>query len=1160
MKTVPTIVASSSAVAASALGLAFVRQEYQPEPHSSAQHPSHRLRVPSRRSRSAPMLDMTSTATCTLSPVDALASPHSFTFAPSPPFGPQPPQNSRSTGGSRAQTPNYAESELEISKRSLKRSLGARDSTHMSMESAWLTQEANAHNGSSQVTQSSWSKRLSTFSSNGSISSSPRPPSATFSHSNGSVAFSNAGSTAPMFPSFVPAPAPPNKLVKRSSSVRSTVGGSRIPLPTFKKPATSHERDGAFQDLQRRPSTATSSIPFDSPKFGPAGSTWKTYFTPKVSFQSTGNVNRRSSTSIPNPIKRVIPDRRYHPVLVSGSENVRPGSIDFDRASVDNSPPRFSLQRNSISMKATKRFFSSPLPQRPSTASTSTSASFSVSRLSRPDDLRSNANSSNRDSYYSQGRGDAPVSSPVISATRPFSPTDLVPTPLPKWKRPSKLRGSESKNRRKGTRSASGSDSLRSEIHTNDAEPPTKKRDVSGTSRHPSLQYRDETLRSPIIASTEMQGNRSVSPAQTKTLSAFATNGINKRDSYSEHTTPQAEGPSINSPTTGSIKSYRGYPSATLSEITSSFAGSDSDARYIDDEGFESPNDTLFDSVRTRATSASSTGFKGPRIDAIFDDNRAKNTEWNSSVESNYHSPKILRDTFDRPRHSIIEEEESVATPVRSQRNGSAKGSPETYRIGSSPKNNIASSPPPVPSVLRQKPSFEVGLGIDDKDDVWDFGDDEQSSQWPTITKFPQFDASPSGLHPNLNFSDPHGALSASPSRHFPGSSHDARSNIFDWSEQQHLEKSPAGNSPPRPRTVHGKKDAENRGSRSVGRRAPSGLHIRSQSVPVAPEMDGKRSQVVTNKFGTWGVGSKGVTEDWNEDFDFEEPVPPIPLAHQQEVVVPRTVSEGMQVPKAIKDQQEKVLANIGLLRDWGLLIEELKELRGRAQALNLREANVDDWKEVDAMIDLADHESNDHTLDPRQSPPSSPTFDYSAFDDPVVAVPMRNSPRPAPKLHAEDIFESPNPSPARKLAGTPEHPSPRRPRKDSEAVARSVIEALQQRRNISDPTGTSTGQASKKVPFDTATLKRIVPYVQELRDKIKKSIREVEGLYSSPRLNEDDNPSFSRMFQEPPESPTAQRSARRSMAHSDRVMSDDSASRSPPDELSRRMALMTVG
>jgi hypothetical protein len=76
-------------------------------------------------------------------------------------------------------------------------------------------------------------------------------------------------------------------------------------------------------------------------------------------------------------------------------------------------------------------------------------------------------------------------------------------------------------------------------------------------------------------------------------------------------------------------------------------------------------------------------------------------------------------------------------------------------------------------------------------------------------------------------------------------------------------------------------------------------------------------------------------------------------------------------------------MSNIKLLREWGLLIEELKELRVRSVALDMlsgRYAHA--WEEVDAMIELADQETEEQTLEPRRSPPSSPGFDYNAFEE----------------------------------------------------------------------------------------------------------------------------------------------------------------------------------
>jgi hypothetical protein len=284
---------------------------------------------------------------------------------------------------------------------------------------------------------------------------------------------------------------------------------------------------------------------------------------------------------------------------------------------------------------------------------------------------------------------------------------------------------------------------------------------------------------------------------------------------------------------------------------------------------------------------------------------------------------------------------------------------------------------------------------------------------------------------------------------------------------------------------------------------------------------------VVTNKFGTWGVGSKGVTEDWNDDFDFSE-LTEEPVA--EDGSSPRVDSgSAMVVPKSIQEQQNNVLANIGLLREWGLLIEELKEQRVRAVALGMIQgAPSGTWLEVDAMIELADQEA-DHQDVAHDSPPSSPDFDEDAFEDPPASPshgrgrhkspsPNEDSPKNPPQSARplrKSILPSNNgiftpqssPIPAKpEFDATPATQESKtivtRPRKDSEAKARSVIEALQKRRSAYEPfldAPPIPSTPSKKVPFDTATLRRIVPYVSTLTRKVKDTIRDAEGLYSSP-------------------------------------------------------------
>jgi hypothetical protein len=417
---------------------------------------------------------------------------------------------------------------------------------------------------------------------------------------------------------------------------------------------------------------------------------------------------------------------------------------------------------------------------------------------------------------------------------------------------------------------------------------------------------------------------------------------------------------------------------------------------------------------------------------------------------------------------------------------------------------------------------WDSTVGDDDRSSRWSFDEYEGEDHW---VDFPSANhlATPITLrrsNPRLLSSAPNTKPSTP---QLDQVDRDARSSIFDWSEQQIADKSSGNRTPPRPRTVHGKKDANRRDSRSVGRRVPSGLHARSQSVPVVPDVIGKRNTVVTNKFGTWGIGSKGVTEDWNDDFDFSE----LPEEHTPKSVAgSQRIDSGsaMVVPKSIQEQQNNVLANISLLREWGLLIEELKEQKIRAISLGIMEGPQSGmWEEVDAMIDLADQEA-EHGEVPHASPPSSPGFDEDAFDDvsasPQVARVRRKSGSPNDDLSKvqtvrprksilppNDRIFAPqtSPKPPKPKFEAPATPEPKpvitRPRKDSEAKARSVIEALQSKRQsvFESPANAPLTPSPKKVPFDTATLRRIVPYVNTLTRKVKDTIRDAEGLYYSP-------------------------------------------------------------
>jgi len=890
------------------------------------------------------------------------------------------------------------------------------------------TGERESEGGRRSGTPSSWMRRLSsnmssTMSTSRDSSRAPtsRPASAAFSYSNsnGSAAVSHSGSTTPV---FTPPSRAPNKLVKRTASSHSTRGspfdsGSR--LPVLRRPATSHQRSATLQETCSSPSSDL------------RVSQWRHYFTPRVA--AADATPRLGSTGIPNPIKRVFPDRRYNPTLISAKELVRPVVVEFD-----------SERDEAFSMAPSTA--SSPFPPYVPhfEESTAPRRSFSIS------DLLTN-NSQPLRTRPSSGKG------------RPWSSRSL---------RTGTPRVVSAPQASMGTQ--------HSRLASLDSERPAKRRSIAGP---------QGLLRSKSLSSSKQ-------PTHHETVNEVEGKFVPK--SYSSHNAPDGPRPGASlsprlseqeqpSPATLSTSALRPTRlSAPNSDTASLSVGSDSDAHSLGDNSTDYQSDNVYDSLPTRTTRSSS-GRRGPHIETIFDDSPPSFSSGRSTKLRDFLSDGHFPggELSERYRHSTIEEEDSVvSTPVRSLRNKSVASTPSA-RPGAS---HVFSSSPPMMNIMAdpdemdwdapEDGGFDRGLEIHQRTSPY------TAKGTPAEINLP-FRFGPS-LRPAYSNSG-----NTTPQRN-GGLSID-KANLFDWAEQQ-PSPSHASDSPQRPRTVHGKKDQDNRWSRPAGRRGPSAMHARSHSVPVVPDMDGKRDNVVANKFGTWGVGSKAVTEDWNEDFDFDEAPQLAPTGIPLDE---RRIDSGheMFVPKSIREQQENVVANIGLLREWGLLIEELKELRIRAVGLDMIAGPYQQaWREVDAMIELADQESEEHTLEPRGTPPSSPGFDYSAFEE---CSPQRQSSASPP----ESAAPLPEYISTTKLPSTPQASSlVTRPRKDSELVAQRVIAALQGRRDAANSTPVHLMGASKKVPFDTATLRHIVPYVNGLKRRVKDALRETEGLYSSPR------------------------------------------------------------
>ena len=1038
--------------------------------------------------RATPRRDMSATATATY----AFSSPEPYAFSFST------PERLRTRPA-----PHFGRSHSEDANSLVKRSFEPRLSVRTSGDMAVRAEGSEGSRASTPGAQPHrWLRRLSTsITSSRDSSRTPvsRPGSAAVSQSNGSLAFSRTGSTTPMFQDATPPSSlPPNKLVKRSSSLRSSSSslfhssspGSRLPLPTFRRPATSHQRSADLLEHGFASSTKAQSEASNSPR----DSQWRHYFTPKVVEKQSTPLSRRRASSIPNPIKRVYPDRRYTPTLVSARNPIRKGEVEADYD--------FDLYDEGEAITMPASVASSPMLGKEELPPPSRrSFSFSISDLLA---TGPSSNSGNR---------------PPSSRSRSFS---------------SRLTRSTNRRIVSAPQSTMGTSFSSSR---NESERPSKRR---------------ETVE-PETSSRSFYSTSSATPASD--LSAPHEIQLNLASEAPQPTTPSAAHPMsveapMNAPPHSSFEQRR-LPSATIasaaqrpvrlsgatSEITSTL-GSDEEYRSVGDASTDYQSDAFYDSFPTRTTRSSS-GKRGPPIETIFDESPPTFSSGRSTKLKDFLNTGTFpgSEHSERYRYSTIEEEESISTPVRSLADKSLTSSPSA---NAGARNGFTSSPPVIGEVA-------------DPDEIdWDASDEEVEA--PRLRSPASTGPSASGPHYQFTlpfrlgpFAKSQHSSSATSTPQRNGAAFTDRATIFDWAETQ---PSPSHNeSPPRPKTVHGKKDPENRGSRPPGRRAPSGMHARSHSVPVVPDVEGKRTSAVANKFGTWGVGSKAVTEDWNEDFDFDDGPPELPIGD----ILDKRIDSGhaMFVPKSIREQQQNVVANISLLREWGLLIEELKELRMRAVALGMLSGpHARDWGEVDAMIELADQESDEATLEPRHSPPSSPGFDYTAFDEPLREA-VQTARARAQSIRAGNAAVAISDPPAIFLdePSTPVQPLAPRPRKDSEAVARSVIEAIQIRRAVSEPPSLQLAEATKKVPFDTATLRHIVPYVNGLKRRMKDALRETEGLYTSPRRHsgpdedsfggfdddEDDEPSFRSIFNEPVSaSPLQNRLARRTRAVTD--------------------------
>ncbi|KAK4697473.1 hypothetical protein P7C71_g604, partial [Lecanoromycetidae sp. Uapishka_2] len=639
---------------------------------------------------------------------------------------------------------------------------------------------------------------------------------------------------------------------------------------------------------------------------------------------------------------------------------------------------------------------------------------------------------------------------------------------------------------------------------------------------------------------------------------------------------------SVTSPRSQSVFKTRPHRfSSAPSEPGSTLLGSDNDNSRLlsgDEDDMDARSETIYDSTRTGATGSSHSGMRRPPIDTIFDESPPPRLPSN---------PKLMalqdllqkqsfdeRDLLEHP--AAVEEEHDVSTPVRAVVPCKEEDSPTpmhtTSEIFLSPE--ISSSPANPPLELRSASSPVENVDLDLDDELWAIDGLDKlhgQSREDLEPSFDGVDGSPVGSlrRPNARG---HRRRDSPPAS---GLDQMSKSNIFEWSEQQSTDRESSHGDSPRPSTVHGRQTKDLRGSRVSGRRGPSALHLRSQSVPVPKDMASRHNNN-PSKLDSWILGNKGPSEDWDGDFEFDEASNTPKQAPSNGEHIRPSASSGMLVPRAILERQASVHGQFGQVKELTLLVEELKRLQQQAGSLGIMEGqSVELWKEAEGIINLATLDDEEQDLFPPRSP-LSPSFDFDLFDEESPSNRVRRksgisqSKEERSRL-VDESSESQNSSrPSQESSGMETSPSTR-PRKESSAKAKSVLETIYQQRSHQDPTLLDAPLAQRKLPFDTTSLKDLVIRAGVVTRALKEIVRRAENGSDTPEpmapTPPRDPPYIAQMFHPPPPTPALSKSPR--VTQSPRGSKSPKSQRSSPflggsiagndNEINGHMKIMTV-
>ncbi|KAL1983570.1 hypothetical protein VTN96DRAFT_10230 [Rasamsonia emersonii] len=897
----------------------------------------------------------------------------------------------------------------------------------------------------------SWLRRLSALSSNtDSPLSSPRPASS-----------SMHGSTAPISPRAEQPSRGPNKLVKRSTSQHSISQPSGRTF-TFRRPATSHQRSADMEylatlksneELPRTPATLEGSRGLASQNG--ADNIWRPYFgsSRNEAFEKPPGTFSTSIRPKDPPIQLITPDRSKYPTLMLST------SLDSRKprhASVIETPiPSSHLQFNDPFQlaKDTTDNANSPAPkdQQEPRHSFSFNDMTGGSSISQVASKTGTLHSPKDDPvFHSKTRN---VSNPLPQRSESLDPNAPV---TPRLRR--KRNFTDSSVFRRPQTAPHGEFSILKSSQSRESHP------------------------NPVFAPFGMYAPTEITPGY---LNGQVNNG-------SIHQSP----PNLQGPGSPPIVRYPRIKrlSVTTSDRASTVIGSD-DTRIFtsgDEDETDFQSESVFDSFRTRITASSLSGRRGPNIETIFQDiPAAEIVKDKPATFDDFVLPDSFLSQSTPQSPSSISNLNSVSTPVPVShvRDEDETPTPSAKTVS---RITIPSSPSKSAEFQRAYQGGSALIGEGKQQDV------PSSPPFRAVEDMEdvKLEISPKTLPESLPATVSRSDASVLTRK---TSGIGTKASVFDWSEPS-LNERDMQNSNNRPRTVDGKQCTDVRSSLGPGRKAPSMVHLRSQSVPVS--RDSPPSNQPSLKFGTWRLGNKGVSEDWDGDFDFGD-------SDDHSVDEDGKIGSGgrdhhhtMKVPQAIIETQASVRGQFSQVQELMLLVEELKRLRMQGNMLRVVDGPSSElWKEAEGIINLATVEDDENNCPPPLSPSSHLSFDSFDFDSsPTQKTPKRND----NDVRRPPLSDWPNPSP---------NTSPSR-RNDTSTKAMTVLETISQHRESSDSHSPCV-YPQQKLPFDTQSLRDLVVRAGVVTRALKEVIRKAEGVepISEPPFPQD--PPFSRIFEQ---------------------------------------------